>query len=53
MENTKEKQLDAIDAKILKNLVKNAKISTADLAQSVGLSTSPCWQRVRRLETDG
>ncbi|MFK5998135.1 MAG: Lrp/AsnC family transcriptional regulator [Rhodobacterales bacterium] len=45
--------LDAIDAKILRALVANAKISTADLAKSVGLSTSPCWQRVRRLETDG
>jgi Lrp/AsnC family leucine-responsive transcriptional regulator len=53
MESNKEKQLDAIDAKILKTLVANAKISTADLAQSVGLSTSPCWQRVRRLEADG
>ncbi|MEK6205306.1 MAG: winged helix-turn-helix transcriptional regulator, partial [Amylibacter sp.] len=31
----------------------NAKISTAELAQSAGLSTSPCWQRVRRLEADG
>ncbi len=53
MENNKEKILDQIDRKILKALVANAKISTADLAQSVGLSTSPCWQRVRRLETDG
>jgi Lrp/AsnC family leucine-responsive transcriptional regulator len=53
MENNKENSLDAIDAKILKNLVANAKISTAELAQSVGLSTSPCWQRVRRLEADG
>ncbi len=53
MENIKEKNLDLIDLKILKSLVANAKISTADLAQSVGLSTSPCWQRIRRLEADG
>ncbi|MBL4750701.1 MAG: Lrp/AsnC family transcriptional regulator [Amylibacter sp.] len=53
MENTKEKPLDPIDLKILRALVANAKISTADLAQSVGLSTSPCWQRIRRLEADG
>lgn len=53
MENIKEKSLDLIDTKILRALVINAKISTADLAQSVGLSTSPCWQRVRRLEADG
>lgn len=53
MENTKEKHLDPIDRKILRALVANAKASTADLAQSVGLSTSPCWQRIRRLEADG
>ena len=53
MKNITEKELDRIDAKILKNLVANAKISTSDLAKSVGLSTSPCWQRVRRLEADG
>jgi Lrp/AsnC family transcriptional regulator, leucine-responsive regulatory protein len=53
MKSIKEKTLDRIDAKILKCLVANAKISTADLAKSVGLSTSPCWQRVRRLEADG
>jgi Lrp/AsnC family leucine-responsive transcriptional regulator len=53
MKDIKEKELDSIDAKILRALVANAKISTADLAESVGLSTSPCWQRVRRLEADG
>ncbi len=53
MEKIKEKLLDPIDLKILRALVENAKISTADLAQSVGLSTSPCWQRIRRLEADG
>ena len=53
MENTKEKPLDPIDRKILRALVANAKASTADLAKSVGLSTSPCWQRIRRLEADG
>jgi Lrp/AsnC family leucine-responsive transcriptional regulator len=53
MKTINEKQIDKIDTKILKILVVNAKISTADLAKSVGLSTSPCWQRVRRLEADG
>ena len=53
MKNIKEKIIDRIDAKILKELVANAKISMSDLASSVGLSTSPCWQRVRRLEADG
>jgi Lrp/AsnC family leucine-responsive transcriptional regulator len=53
MKDVKEKPLDPIDLKILKALAANAKTSTADLAQSVGLSTSPCWQRIRRLEADG
>lgn len=53
MKNIKEKIIDQIDAKILRCLVKNAKISMADLAEQVGLSTSPCWQRVRRLEENG
>ncbi len=53
MKNDKKKSIDRIDAKILAALVANAKISTAELAQSVGLSTSPCWQRVRRLEAEG
>ncbi len=46
-------KIDAIDAKILRLLADNAKISNAELAQSVGLTTSPCWQRVRRLEQEG
>lgn len=47
------KQLDKIDRAIIRNLVMNAKISSADLAEAVGLSTSPCWKRVRKLEEDG
>ncbi len=53
MEHTAAKSLDQIDIKILAILIDNAKISTADLAQAVGLSTSPCWQRVKKLEADG
>lgn len=53
MENHSEKKIDAIDAKILRYLSQNSKISNADLAQAVGLTTSPCWQRVRRLESEG
>lgn len=53
MENYSAKKLDNIDAKILRFLADNSKISNADLAQAVGLTTSPCWQRVRRLEQEG
>ncbi|MBZ9772176.1 Lrp/AsnC family transcriptional regulator [Mesorhizobium sp. CO1-1-8] len=47
------KPLDAIDRKILKLLLKNARLSNNQIAESVGLSPSPCWQRIRRLESDG
>ncbi|MDI6024888.1 Lrp/AsnC family transcriptional regulator [Corticibacterium sp. UT-5YL-CI-8] len=47
------KPLDEIDRKILRELVANARITSSQLAERVGLSSSPCWQRVRRLEEDG
>ncbi len=47
------KPLDEIDRAILRALQDNARISNADLAERVGLSASPCWQRVRRLEDGG
>lgn len=53
MESVTKNKLDAIDVKILRQLTENAKISNAELAQAVGLTTSPCWQRVRRLEAEG
>lgn len=45
--------LDRIDRKILRELAQDGRISNAGLAQKVGLSPSPCWQRVRRLEEHG
>ncbi|MGE3303263.1 MAG: Lrp/AsnC family transcriptional regulator [Hyphomonadaceae bacterium] len=45
--------LDAIDAKILQLLQQDATLSVAELADRVGLSPSPCWRRVKRLEEDG
>lgn len=47
------KQLDTIDRKILRELVKNGRLTNNQLAENVGLSNSPCWQRVKRLEQDG
>lgn len=46
-------KLDRIDRRILQELGKDGRISNAQLAQQVGLSPSPCWQRVRRLEQQG
>ena len=45
--------LDAIDTKILEILQRDASLSTADLAEQVGLSQSPCWRRIQRLREDG
>jgi Lrp/AsnC family transcriptional regulator len=45
-------QLDHIDRKILTVLQEDVTISIADLAEAVGLSTSPCWRRVQRLERE-
>ena len=46
-------QFDRMDANILRELQGNARLSMADLATKVGLSTSPCWRRVKRLEECG
>ena len=46
-------QIDAIDLKILDVLQRNARVSNAELAQSVGLSPSPCLRRIRNLEQAG
>lgn len=45
--------LDAIDAKILKALTKDARIRLADLSRSVGLSPPSTAERIRRLEDAG
>lgn len=45
--------MDAIDRKILRALARNGRLSNAELAEEVGLSPSPCWTRVRRLEAAG
>ena len=46
-------ELDAIDWKILGLLQTDARISNVDLARQVGLSPSPCLNRVRALEKGG
>lgn len=45
--------IDPTDRRILSELQRDARRTTADLAQAVNLSTSPCWRRVRRLEEEG
>ena len=45
--------MDRIDLKILNELQNNARISFVELARRVGLSKTPCAERVRRLEDSG
>ena len=45
--------LDAVDAKILDLIQHDAGLSVAEIAEKVGLSSSPCWRRIKRLEDAG
>ncbi|MDG1951852.1 MAG: Lrp/AsnC family transcriptional regulator, partial [Gammaproteobacteria bacterium] len=45
--------MDKIDCKILGLLQQDATRSTTDIAAAVGLSSTPCWRRIQRLEEKG
>ncbi len=45
--------LDSLNLKILNLIQNDATLSVADIAARVGLSPSPCWRRVKRLEEEG
>ena len=45
--------MDAIDRKIVALLQEDASLSLAQIAHRVGLSQSPCWKRIQRLEKSG
>ncbi len=45
--------LDPIDRKILALLQNNAGLSIAEIAQKVGLSQTPCWKRIQKMEQAG
>ena len=45
--------MDKIDTKILAALQEDANIPISELAERVGLSKTPCWKRVQKLEADG
>ena len=47
------RSLDAIDRKILLLLQQDASLSVAEIGNRVGLSSTPCWKRIQRLEADG
>ncbi|MEI8146893.1 MAG: Lrp/AsnC family transcriptional regulator [Alphaproteobacteria bacterium] len=45
--------MDDTDRRILAVLQQDASLSIAEVAKRAGLSTTPCWKRIQRLETDG
>lgn len=49
----RKRSLDKLDMRILKTLQNDGRISYIDLASKVGLSSTPCIERVRRLEKEG
>jgi Lrp/AsnC family leucine-responsive transcriptional regulator len=46
-------EIDEIDRRILRELRTDGRLSNTKLAEKVGLSTTPCWNRVRALEEGG
>jgi len=45
--------MDATDRKILSLLQQDASYSVAEIGNRVGLSSTPCWKRIQRLEAEG
>jgi Lrp/AsnC family leucine-responsive transcriptional regulator len=46
-------EIDEMDRRILRELRNDGRLSNTKLAEKVGLSTTPCWNRVRALEEGG
>jgi Lrp/AsnC family transcriptional regulator len=45
--------MDAVDRRILAVVQQDASLSVAEIGQRVGLSSTPCWKRLQRLEAEG
>ena len=45
--------MDAIDRKILAVLQDDASLSISEIGNRVGLSSTPCWKRIQKLEAEG
>lgn len=45
--------LDLIDRKIVAELMQDATLPIAQIADKVGLSQTPCWKRIQKLEASG
>lgn len=45
--------MDAVDHKILRILQRDATATVAEIGKAVGLSATPCWKRIQKLELSG
>ena len=50
---SKNIKIDAIDRRILEIIQRDATHSIQDIGEQVGLSTNPCWRRIKRMEDAG
>jgi Lrp/AsnC family transcriptional regulator len=48
-----DKEMDKLDRDILRLLAVDASLSLAEIAGKVGLTPTPCWKRIRRMEQEG
>jgi len=53
VEQIRKQFMDRIDRKILRLLQEDAERPLSEIAEAVGLSTTPCWRRIRNLEDAG
>ena len=48
-----ENSMDSKDRKILELLQQNAMYTAGEIAERIGLTTTPVWRRIQRLEEEG
>src|SRR5271165_6504387 len=48
-----DKGLDRLDHEILRLIARDGSLSFAEIGEQVGLTSTPCWKRVRRMEEMG
>ncbi|HTC09830.1 MAG TPA: Lrp/AsnC family transcriptional regulator [Acetobacteraceae bacterium] len=48
-----ERDLDRLDREILRLIASDAALSLAEIAEKIGLTPTPCWKRIRRMEEAG
>jgi Lrp/AsnC family transcriptional regulator len=53
MRSQGEMQMDDVDISLLRILQEDATLKLAEIAEKVGLSPTPCWRRIQKLEEEG